>query len=306
MRGPYIYLILVFVMLVWGFNVVAIKIVVSTFSVVTITALRILTAFLALLPMLLYRKLFRVLTKKEFLYVFGIGLFGVLGHHFFLSTGLKLSTAANGGLILGAVPIATSIAAVLFLGDKVTISRVLGLLFGFSGVATIMLAGSHGAFAISIGDIYLCLAVVTQAISFIMIKKVSKSVDTAYITGISQFMGAIMLLSLSFMIEPGGLATLKGGTSVAWIVFFASGIIATGLGHLLYNKAIQQIGAGEAALFLNLSPFFALVGAALFLGERIVIGQWLGFILIVAGVLLGSGIIEQLRTKQLRVKDVKG
>lgn len=305
MKGSFLYLILIFVMMVWGLNVIAIKVVVSQFSVITITSLRIFTAFLTLLPLIFYRKLFRKLPKREFLYIFGVATFGVLGHQYFLSVGLNHTSATNGGLILGAVPIATSIAAAIFLGDKLTVGRVCGLLLGFSGVATIILASSQGAFTISFGDFYLCLAVLTQALSFVMIKKVSATVDTAYITVLSQIIGAFMLLSISFYIEPAGLSTLKGGTSTVWLIFAGSAIISTALGHLLYNYAIQQLGAGKSAIFLNLSPFFAIIGASLFLGEKIVTTHWVGFILIVSGVLLGSGMLDQLRTNVTAEKLMK-
>ncbi|WP_419180519.1 EamA family transporter [Bacillus salipaludis] len=45
----------------------------------------------------------------------------------------------------------------------------------------------------------------------------------------------------------------------------------------------------ESAIFINLNPFFALVGAVLFLGEKISSPQIVGFLFILLGVLLGQG-----------------
>ncbi|MBS4177584.1 DMT family transporter [Lederbergia citrea] len=306
MRASFLYVLLVLLTVSWGLNVIAIKIVVSQFSAVTITALRIMTAFLAIAPFLYYRKIFRTLPKSEMLSIVAIAVFGVLGHQYFLSVGLEHTTAANGGLILGTVPIATSIAAAIFLGDRLTASRIIGLLLGFFGVAMIVLAKSSGVLTVSFGDLYVCLAVVTQAISFILIKRLSENVDSAYITSLSQLFGALMLFTLSLGLEPEGLQSLSNGTTTAWLVFLASGIISTGLGHLVYNHAIQEIGAGKSALFLNLTPFFSLVGAYFFFGEKILISQALGFILIVSGVLLGTGAIEQVWSKRKKVKGKAG
>ncbi|MGY0692190.1 EamA family transporter [Virgibacillus sp. FSP13] len=58
-------------------------------------------------------------------------------------------------------------------------------------------------------------------------------------------------------------------------------------------RAIQHIGPGKTSIFLNMSPFFALLGSALFLGESISIEQILAFVLIVISVLLGSGIVDK-------------
>lgn len=301
MKRPLLYSLLVIVMMIWGFNIIAIKVIVSTLPTITITALRVFMAFLALLPILYYKKMFRVLSKKEMAYVLGITLTGVLGHQVFMSVGLNYTSATNGGVILGTVPIATSIAAILFLGDKLTILRVLGLLFGFSGVTFVMLANASVTIGFSIGDLYMCIVVVLQALSFVLIKRLSESVEVIYITGITQLMGFGMLLSLSFVIEPNGISLLKYGSTTVWLLFLGSGLIATGLGHLLYNYAIQQVGASRSALFLNLSPFFAILGSSLFLGERIFAGQWIGFGLIVIGVLLGAGMLEQVNIRSLRM-----
>ncbi|MBM7716964.1 drug/metabolite transporter (DMT)-like permease [Bacillus thermophilus] len=292
MNSFLLYILLFVLMIVWGFNVTAIKIIVSHFSPVTITSLRIFLAFLTLSPLLFYRNKIQRLSFKNILMIACVAVFGVLGHHAFLSVGLKYTSAANGGLILGSVPIVTTVAAALFLGDRLTVFRILGLVFGFSGVALIMLAKPGAALQFSIGDIFIFLAVLTQAASFILINKMANSVGSQSLTGLSMLMGSVMLFVLSVTVEPEGLASLKTGTLMAWLVFFASGSIATAMGHLLYNYAIQRIGAGQAALFLNLSPFFSLVGAAVFLGEKIYSIQWIGFLLIVVGVVLGTGFLE--------------
>ncbi|RWR12456.1 DMT family transporter [Siminovitchia fortis] len=301
MKKWHLYFLVIMVMVVWGFNVTAIKIIVTHFAPVTITSLRIFVAFLTLAPMLFYRSEMKKLTKKDILFIALVAVFGVLGHHYFLSVGLSKTSAANGGLILGSVPIVTTVAAALFLGDRLTVFRILGLIFGFSGVALIMLMQPGASFSFAVGDIFIFCAVLSQAVSFILINKMSNTVGTQAVTGLSLMMGSVMLFSFSLAVEPAGLATLKTGNLTAWLVFFASGVIATAFGHLIYNHAIQKIGAGQASLFLNLSPFFSLVGAFLFLGEKIYSTQWLGFIFIVAGVILGTGFLEHrnfIRTKK--------
>jgi drug/metabolite transporter (DMT)-like permease len=287
------YVLLLFVMVIWGLNVVAIKIVVEAFSPVMITSMRIFTAFLVVLPVLYLRKDFRKLTKNEVFLVFIAAVTGILGHHFFLSVGLTKTTASNAGLILGLVPLSTSILAMLMLGDRMTLFKILGIICGITGVSFVVLAGENEVGIVSVGDLYIFLAVITQAVSFIFIKKATKTVQSRLVTGYMQFMGAFLLFIISLRLEPAGFSTLKDGTAAAWGVFLASAVLATGLGHLVYNKAIHHLGAGETAIFINLSPFFALLGSAFFLGENIVTAQIFGFLFIVLGVLLGTGALDQ-------------
>ena len=66
----------------------------------------------------------------------------------------------------------------------------------------------------------------------------------------------------------------------------------------MYNYAIGQAGATKAAIFMNLNPLFALIISALFLGEVLRLNHFLGLILIMSGVMLGSGAAEDLWKKR--------
>jgi drug/metabolite transporter (DMT)-like permease len=105
--------------------------------------------------------------------------------------------------------------------------------------------------------------------------------------------GSVLLFIISLWMEPDGLSSMTNWTPSLWVIFLASAVLATALGHMFYNKAIQQIGAAESAIFINLNPLFSLLGAYLFLGESISHSQIMGFILIVIGVFLGSGVLDE-------------
>ncbi|MFE8697480.1 DMT family transporter [Cytobacillus sp. FJAT-53684] len=288
-----IYLILFFVMVAWGLNVTATKVLVENFMPVTMTALRIFVSGISVFIILFLMKKVRMLTKREFLYVFFGGLLNVVAHQYFLSTGLTQTSATNGGLILGMGPLLTAILAVVFLGSVVTGIRVIGIVLGIAGVSFIVFQGNGGIDGVSMGDVYIFVSILAQAASFILIKKGSETLDPRLMTGYMLVMGAVILFIISLFIEPEGLASMHNESMNLWAVFFASAIIATAIGHMLYNSAIGKVGAAEASMFLNLNPFFALVGAAIFLGEKITMAQIIGFIFILLGVILGSGAFEE-------------
>lgn len=297
------YFILFFVMVVWGLNVTATKILVTHFMPVTITGIRVLTAGLTVFLLLSLIKKVRKLTRKEFWYVFLASIFNVVAHHYFLSIGLTGTTATNGGLIMGMSPLLTTILAISFLGTPLTLLKAVGLLLGFSGVAFIVLEGSQVA-GISFGDGYILLSVLTQAVSFILIKRVAHTLDPRLMTGYMMVVGSLFLIVIGLFKEPEGFAgVIENSTVSLWLIYFASACIATAVGHMLYNEAIGKIGASESSIFINLNPFFALVGAYLFLGEQILFQHILGFLLIITGVLLGSGAVEEIRNRRLRKKD---
>ncbi|MGA4721766.1 DMT family transporter [Fictibacillus nanhaiensis] len=303
MKAYRTYVILFLVMVVWGLNVTATKILVTNFLPVTITGIRVLTAGLTVFLLLSIIKKVRWLTKKEFWYVFLASIFNVVAHHYFLSIGLTETTATNGGLIMGMSPLLTTILAISFLGTPLTLLKSVGLILGFSGVAFIVLEGNSQVAGISFGDGYILLSVLTQAVSFILIKRVAHTLDPRLMTGYMMVIGSLFLIVIGLIEEPQGFAGVVENSTVSlWLIYFASACIATAVGHMLYNEAIGKIGASEASIFINLNPFFALVGAYLFLGEQILFQHIFGFLLIITGVLLGSGAVEEIRNKRLRKK----
>ncbi|MQR95904.1 DMT family transporter [Fictibacillus phosphorivorans] len=303
MKAYRTYVILFLVMVVWGLNVTATKILVTNFLPVTITGIRVLTAGLTVFLLLSIIKKVRWLTKKEFRYVFLASIFNVVAHHYFLSIGLTETTATNGGLIMGMSPLLTTILAISFLGTPLTLLKSIGLLLGFSGVAFIVLEGNSQVAGISFGDGYILLSVLTQAVSFILIKRVAHTLDPRLMTGYMMVMGSLFLIVIGLIEEPQGFAGVVENSTVSlWLIYFASACIATAVGHMLYNEAIGKIGASEASIFINLNPFFALVGAYLFLDEQILFQHIFGFLLIITGVLLGSGAVEEIRNRRLRKK----
>ncbi|MFY4776382.1 DMT family transporter [Metabacillus sp. RGM 3146] len=300
MKNNKIYLILIAVMLIWGFNVSFIKIIVGSFMPVTMTSFRIFTAGVTVLIILAFIKRLRKPTLQEIKFIIFGGLLNVVGHHYFLSTGLTKTTAANGGLILGLGPMLTAILSIIFLNKKLTLIRLSGFVLGLIGVSFTVLAGGKGIGSINFGDLDIFLSIFSQASSFIIVSKAAKVMDPRLLTGYMLLFGSFILFGISLITEPNGLMSMTNGSPSVWASFFGSAVLATAFGHMIYNSVIGKAGAAEASIFMNLSTFFALLGSALFLGENILPSHFIGLLLIVAGVLFGSGAFEEMRLRQKR------
>ncbi|RSD24018.1 DMT family transporter [Mesobacillus subterraneus] len=298
MNNLRIYLILAGTMILWGLNVTALKVIVGNFPPITITSLRVFTAGVSVFIILYFFKKVRLPSRKEWTYIIGGGLLNVTGHHLFLGVGLTETSAVNGGLILGLGPLLTALMAILFLGKKLTFVRTLGFIFGGIGVTLTVLAGSTGISGMSLGDFYIFLSILSQAISFIIISKAAKTLDPRLLTGYMLVFGSVLLFIIGLWKEPNGLSSLGSGTFGLWSIFFASAVFATAIGHMLYNYAIGQAGPAEASIFLNLNTFLSILFAAIFLGESITSSHLLGLIFIVSGVIFGSGALEELMLKR--------
>jgi len=280
-------------MVAWGLNIVAIKILVENFPPVSITGLRILAAGLVIFVFLYVKKDLQKMSLHEFGYVSLSALTGILGHQALLSVGLTGTSATNGASILALIPLVTNILAVLFLKANMTFLKISGVFLGIMGIYFILILGGGSFTKLALGDLYVFLSVIAQAVSFIFIRKASYTLNAKTITCYALLMGAGFLLIVSFALEGQSIAATGAVPAYVWVVFAASAIISTGIGNLCYNFAISKIGPGETAIFLNLAPFFSLIGSVLFLNESFKFIQLVGFFLIVCGVLLGTGIFER-------------
>ncbi|MCZ8532054.1 DMT family transporter [Psychrobacillus psychrodurans] len=292
-----IYVMLVFVMFAWGANVPLLKFMVEEVPPVTLTAFRILTAGLVVVPILWKMKLLRKPTSSEWKYILLGAFTNVVAHHYFLNMGLSITSATHGGLILGTGPMLTAISAAIILKYFPSKLQWLGLVFGLAGIAVSILVGSETMGA-NLGDFYVFLAIFVQVLSFMVVSKASKTLDPRLLTAYMLLIGAVILLIISLIQEPGAIKLFAKTTPSFWWIFFASAIVCTAIGHLIYNYAVGQAGATKAAIFMNLNPMFALILSALFLGEVLHLNHFFGLVLIVAGVMLGSGAVEDLWKKR--------
>jgi drug/metabolite transporter (DMT)-like permease len=296
------YFILIFVMMMWGLNIVAIKILIEYFPPILMQSIRIFLGGLLLVLFFWWRKNLQKMTGKEWLITISAGVLGVTAHHLFLAVGLLHSTASNAGIILALSPLTTSILGILFLKDQLTKMRLIGICLGFGGVVFVILNSSGKLGGISAGDFLIFMAMLTQAFSFILIKQNSQSVNPKYMTAIMLTAGSIVMFLCSFFIDSKGVTSMAVSETRVWIIFLLSGIVATGIGQLLYNMAIQEIGPGQTTIFNNLMPFFTLLGSVLFLKETILLEQIFGFLIIVAGVVLGTGYVDDYMLRRKREK----
>lgn len=300
-----IYGILVFVMFIWGFNLPAVKYLVSEVQPVTMTAFRIFVASLTVFAILGVFKLVRKPSTQEWKYIVLGAMLNVVGHHYFLSIGLTQTAGSTAGLILGTGPVLTAVLVSLLLRIYPSKLQWLGFVLGLGGVSATILAGGEGAGGFSLGDIFVFLAILTQVFSFIVISKAAKTLDPRLLTAYMFLVGSVVLFLISLVQEPGEIVEFLDVPPLFWLAFFGSGMIGTAVGHMLYNYSVGKAGPSKAAIFINLNTLFTLVGSSVFLGEDITTRHIFGLVLIVAGVIFGSGAAEDMwRKRKNRSKDL--
>ena len=75
-------------------------------------------------------------------------------------------------------------------------------------------------------------------------------------------------------------------TSIELFLVFLSGVLGIAVADTWYLKALNTMGASRTGIVSSLFSPFVIFLSAIFLGEHLVSWQWLGFVLVMSGVLL--------------------
>ena len=224
-------------------------------------------------------------------------MLNVVLHHYFLNMGLVRTSGTNAGLILGLGPVLTAISVSLIMRISPSKVQWIGFIVGLGGVSSVVLAGG-GLASLALGDVFIFVSIATQVLSFLVIAKAAKTLDPRIMTAYMMIVGSAVLFIISLIQEPGEIKAFATVPPMFWLGFATSAVIGTAVGHMLYNYSVGKVGPSKAAIFINFNTLFSLLGSALFLGEIITYRHLFGFVLIVAGVILGSGAAEDLWKKR--------
>lgn len=112
--------------------------------------------------------------KKDFLLLAICGLFGVAINQLCFFYGLNLSSAINSGIIMTTNPILVIILAYFLIKEKITISKIAGILIGAAGAILLTLAGSSGKGDSLLGDLFLFTNALSYAIYLVIAKPLMK------------------------------------------------------------------------------------------------------------------------------------
>lgn len=285
-----VYLMLFFIVSLWGVNLVMIKYLVQFLSPFALAAVRIPLAALFLLPLAVMRHGWLNLSPKGWLLTGSIALFSIFLHQLTLSTGLLTTSGTHASLILGLNPLFTTILASYFTQEPFSWNKGLGVVLGLSGVLTIVTHSDNASIATLTGDVIMLVSMLCYVVGSLFVKRSTQIVPTLVVTAYSHTLAGFALLPVAYFSEP---IWLIGDI---WQIgpiacLFISGGICTGLGAYCWNIGINKVGASIASLFLNLIPLVGVFAFAVIFGEAIGWKQFAALGLVLAGVMLGTGVV---------------
>lgn len=229
--------------------------------------------------------------KANATHLFWAGLTGVSMFNTLVYIAGHFTEAINLALIgTTSSPIFSYILARIFLKEKITPLKLIGLLLCLSGVLFILSRGNWNNlvhFRLTAGDGWVLLGALSFSIYNVLARK--KPVTLGPITYLTTtfWVGTLLLLPFAaweLSLHPTG---IRWTPSLVFIILYL-GAGASVAAFFCWNAAIARLGAARASIFGNLIPVFSSFEAVWLLKEKILPAHIAGMVLVFSGVFLAN------------------
>ncbi len=221
-----------------------------------------------------------------------LGTMAVLGLlSFFLSSGssttaLAFLPASVTSLLTNVSPLFVALSLILLHRGRVHLGMISGVLVGLIGLVLVIFGESPTSFGtLVLNPLGVGLALMSSATwaAYIVLgqRAMRKSNPQAVVVASSLF-GTIPWLLIT--VFSGALPGLSHLPFSEWLLILYVGIVGTGIPYLLWTAALTRLSAATVAVFQYTVPFWAIIFAAVLLGESITLPLVLGGLGIVAGI----------------------
>ena len=274
------WVVLTFLGAVWGSAFIFIKVAAPEFGAIGLVQARLTIASLVFIPILL-RKKYLILLKPAWKHSlvlavtnnaipFSLFSYGSFGADSNILAILNATTAFN-----------TMIIALLWLGEKVTLKQVFGLVLGFIGV--IILVNPESSSTSIISALFCLIGAACYSFSTVFIQKYSEKTDKMVLIGWSIVFSCFIMTPFTLLNLPPQIPSTNALLSAMWL-----GSISTGLAFFGYVYLIEKIGAVKTSTVAYFLPVFGIIWGAVFLNEVITGGIILGCATILIGVFFAT------------------
>lgn len=213
-------------------------------------------------------------------------LFGVAINQMLFLKGLTLTSTVHASLLTLTTPLLITVFALWVLKERLTLFKAIGLALGIGGSALLILSKESSTHASDylLGDAMIMLNAVFYAFYFILVKPLMEHYSPLHVIRWAFTIGFFMILPFGW----GQAATadfaafdVQHFVALAWVV-----VMGTFLAYYFNIYGIQHLGAGTTGAYIYTQPVFAVIIAALVLGEEISWQKALAGSLIFGGVYL--------------------
>ncbi|HZK83104.1 MAG TPA: DMT family transporter [Desulfosporosinus sp.] len=293
-----VYFFLLLSALIYGANVIAGRLIAGVVPPLTLSAIRVVLGLVIIIPLAWSRmKNAPKPSKVEFIQLILMSVLGITIPYVTLLLGLQHTSGTNASVIFATLPAVTNILLFLIYKLKPSKFQTLGMITSFLGLVIVFTQGSllHLlTFKLGIGESYLLLNVLSIVLFNIMGQNIMKKFSSLVTCVYALIFAAVMLIPMgAWQIR----ATVWNVSMYDWLIILYMGFLAAGVAFFLNLYGINKIGSGKASVFNNMQHVFSIALSIIILKESLASYHWIGFVLVISGVVLSLS-----RSKKTQIK----
>jgi drug/metabolite transporter (DMT)-like permease len=227
--------------------------------------------------------------KTHLPYLALTALLGVTAFNTLLYIASHTTSAINLSLMSLTFPIFMVILSIIFLGEKMTVTKVIGICLVVTGVIVLVTKGDIPQLfnlTFAIGDLWMLLGAFLWSVYSLLLKRKPKELDSITFQYSTFTLGLLFLLPFYVWESTTVTQTILNVRIVLSILYI--GIISSLLAYYLWNKSVEMVGPSKASIIFYTSPLFIGILAYLFLQENIGLIHLYSALLIIPGILAAN------------------
>lgn len=293
------YLLLGFTALAWGLNFPILKLGLENSPPLLFTAMRMALGAITMFSIAAAMGILRLPPRADWPVLFSVGVLQNMAFISLVTLGLQFLPAGRAAILAYTTPIWVVPAAALFLGERFTAPRALGVGLGLAGLLTVFNPLSLGWDdpKVFIGGGLIMLATLVWTVGLIHVRKHHWQGDVLSLIPWQVLVSVVVLTPFALFFEDP--RAIIWEPAFAWQLVF-SGAVASGLCVAAQVAAIRSLPAVSLSVSSAAVPAVGLLTSSLFLHEQATRTDLVGFALIAGGILVvGLGDRRQaLRTRR--------
>jgi drug/metabolite transporter (DMT)-like permease len=270
----------------WGLSFLFIELALRDLTPIWIVALRTAVGGSTLLLLLRLRRGTLPRTGRLWATVLVLGVVNNAAPWTLLAWAQQSLPSGLAGLLMAIVPTSTLLVAAAVGLERITRTRLVGLLLALGGVGTIV-AGDLEQPGRVLAVVAVVAATLLYATGAVLAKQRASGTAPPLTIATGQVLGAAVV-SLPVAWLTSGPISVRAVATTTWLAVTLLGVFGTGLAFLVFYVLVDRVGATNATLTTYLIPIVAVLAGALLLDERLGLGAVVGGALILLGIWLAQ------------------
>lgn len=185
------------------------------------------------------------------------GLFGVAINQLFFFEGLNLTTPINAAIIMTTNPILVIVISALLIREKISLMKIIGIIFGFIGACNLILNSGDFSFNNNFltGNFLVFINATSYALYLVLVKNLMKKYNPITVMFYVFFFGLIFVFPFGY--ENVMLIDLQIFTTEIYLKVLFVIIFTTFIAYLFNGFALKSLTPATVSVYIYLQPLLA-------------------------------------------------